>query len=785
MRQTNTHCAFSTEALPHALAWIVAALLCFLGPRICAAVDDDTASSDRPNVSTSVEIADVRVGIAGMYKLGHWTPVRVTVVTGEQPFSGELALTAPDGDGIPVHFVSALEVPAGGSSDSWHYVQFGRYASGLTVDLTRDGHNVARYKLPPGQMSAAAKALSSTQRWYVTLGRPIGIEQAAALPRDSASREAAASCVTPNAADLPDRWIGYAGVDAVAISTSEAGALEEMTPQQLAALELWVRLGGKLVLCCGMRGNEVLADGGRMQPLVPGRFDDVFPLERTAGLENYAGSTQRLDVVTPRSDEDARGDTLGVNEGPMVTRLTAIRGNVEAYEGSGPSDLPTIVRAPLGLGEVVFVAVDLDLLPLANWQGRARLVSKVLHETARRGANDEGSDTLGKVMQLGFDDIVGQLRNALDQFSNVKQIPFLVVAGLTLVYLATIGPLDYLLLRKVLRGRMHWTWLTFPLLVVLFCTLSVVLVVNSRGSRILVNQVELIDIDLTGDAAPFAAPTQSEQQRHPALARVTVWSNLYNPRTTSYDLSLEHPLLGSDDGPREMILSWQGFPSDSLGGMYSTADALLPDSSYTVHTDGLDARVADLPIQVASTKALLARGWAETDLPAAGQLRAGRQNDLLEGDLVNPLPVELTNCVLYFHNWAYLIEGTLAPGQRVVFDRQRLPRTRHWQLTQSRVLESKDVSTPWDPADNDVPRIVEMMMFHDAAGGRTYTNLSHRYQPYVDLSDQIYLGRAVLVGQAVSRETELLRDGQSLDENYERQWTFYRLVLNVTQASSS
>jgi hypothetical protein len=790
MRQTNSHRQFPTEALAHVLAGIAVALLCALPARHCTA--NATAASpggapDGKSVEISdvrVEIADVRVGIAGMYKLGHWTPIRVTVVAGEQPFSGEVVLTAPDGDGIPVDFVSALQIPAGGTSDSWHYVQFGRYESGLTTQLRRDGHSVARYEITPAQLSQTAKALSSTQRWYVTLGQPIGIEQAVALPRNSASREAAAHCITQNAAELPDRWLGYAGVDVVAISTSKPGALEALTPQQFAAIELWVRLGGKLVLCCGKRGNEVLADGSRILSLVPGRFDDVLPLERTAGLENYAGSTQRLDVVAPRSDEGG-GDTTRMEELPMVTRLIGVRGNVEAYEGSGPSDLPTIVRAPLGLGEVVFVAVDLDLPPLANWQGRTRLVSKVLRETTRRGSGDERSDTLGRVMQLGFDDIVGQLRTALDQFPHVKQIPFLVVAGLTLVYLTAIGPLDYLLLRKVLRGRMHWTWLTFPLLVVLFCTLAVFLVAGSRGSRILVNQVEIIDIDLTDDAAPLADSTQPERQRFPTLARVTVWSNLYNPRTATYDVSLEHPLLDAHGGPGEMVLTWQGFPSDSLGGMYSKADSLLPDSSYTVHTDGRDARVADLPVQVASTKALMARGWVETDLSAAGELRVGSQNDLLEGDLVNPLPVELSNCVLYFRNWAYLIEGTLAPGQRVVFDRRRMPRTRHWQLTQSRVLESKDVAQPWDPADNDIPRIVEMMMFHDAAGGRTYTNLSHRYQPFVDLSEQIDLGRAVLVGQAASREAELMRDGQSLDESYERHWTFYRLVLDVEQAPPS
>jgi hypothetical protein len=70
------------------------------------------------------------------------------------------------------------------------------------------------------------------------------------------------------------------------------------------------------------------------------------------------------------------------------------------------------------------------------------------------------------------------------------------------------------------------------------------------------------------------------------------------------------------------------------------------------------------------------------------------------------------------------------------------------RLTQRRIEQSKDVATPWEKDSTDVPRIVQMLMFHEAARGRNYTGLSHRYQPEIDLSESVRLGQAVLVGRA-------------------------------------
>jgi hypothetical protein len=85
-----------------------------------------------------------------------------------------------------------------------------------------------------------------------------------------------------------------------------------------------------------------------------------------------------------------------------------------------------------------------------------------------------------------------------------------------------------------------------------------------------------------------------------------------------------------------------------------------------------------------------------------------------------------------------------------------------------------------------VARILELMMFHAASGGRTYTGLVARHQSDVDLSSHLQTGRAILVGRTGRPAVRLLRDGRPIEDQpgaaTVQQWTFYRLVLPVARS---
>ncbi len=100
-----------------------------------------------------------------------------------------------------------------------------------------------------------------------------------------------------------------------------------------------------------------------------------------------------------------------------------------------------------------------------------------------------------------------------------------------------------------------------------------------------------------------------------------------------------------------------------------------------------------------------------------------------------------------FDNWAYVMDQPLGPGQTVDVGSNMRERTAVSYLTRRMREKDKGVNAPWNPLDPRMHRIADILMFFHAAGGSDYTGLSHGYQPFIDLSDQMKLQRAVLVGE--------------------------------------
>jgi len=221
-----------------------------------------------------------------------------------------------------------------------------------------------------------------------------------------------------------------------------------------------------------------------------------------------------------------------------------------------------------------------------------------------------------------------------------------------------------------------------------------------------------------------------------------------------------------------------------MGGLGSRQVALSAAEPYSIEPPGPQPAVKGLPVQVASSKSLSARWWSQTDLQPEARL-VENQFGVLTGDFRQPLAVELTDSLL-IHGEKLFRLGKLQPGQTVHLE-DFAALNLEARLTQRTVVMSKDVSTPWDRASTDVPRILLMMMFHDAARGSSYTGLTNRYQPYIDLTDQVHMGRAILCGRAASSFCHLsAADGHSLvDQDAIQSWTWCRVVLPVSPPESA
>ena len=761
------------------IRWLVAAFLTliFFPP---APVRAEPAEGSRP------EIVGIRIGFAGRYKTGLWTPVQITLGGVGELEDGRIRLVVSDSDGVPCAVSTPLPhpAPAGESaSDDGEksasddtakalvYTRFGRRQGKVTVELHSSGRVVAEEVFSASGSDGSADfspGLFSDQDLIVTVGTDsLGVEGVVGDTSLPPAQRPVVVRVT-DAGELPDRWYGYESVRMVIISTSDRSILSslEANVEQIGALEEWVRMGGRLIFCVGDNAPEVLA-AGRRAPLArfaPGGLREMRSLADARsfeafgrGLESYCGSLEPLPL--PRT---ADGKRLKF----QVPLLTDVNGLVEG----GDDGMPLVVRRAVGFGQIVFLAGDLDRAPLANWSDRPLLLRKLLDLPADESESLEGGSAL---VHFGYMDLAGQLRSALDRFAGIWQVPVSLVIGLIVVYLLAIGPGDYFLLRWMGR-RMELTWITFPAVVVLFCVGAYVLAHRSKGDLLRVNQVDLVDVDV-----------ESGQLRG------TSWANVFSPAMQRYDITFRPSTPdGTSPSESDVLVSWLGLPGKGLGGMDPSAAGLTGWDEGYEFSPQLDSLV-DVPVPIWATKSVTARWRSHTDVHPQSDLK--RSGQIPVGTVTNTLDFPLENCLLAYGNWAYDL-GTLEPGDSARLGPIAMRRELNSLLTgRKQVFDGEDDVgrervTPYDRESLDVAHILRAMIFFDAAGGRRYTGLSNSYQTFVDLSGLLKANRAVLIasigadrpsGELGGADLVVSPRGQPSPERQTRRDTIIRFVFPV------
>ncbi len=486
------------------------------------------------------EIAGIRVGIGDRCKVGLWTPVEITLLGGSESLTGTVTVTVPDGDGIPSRVLTPPNKPCqvlpGRQTSVLLYARIGQVTSELKVEYIV-GRRVAARKFMESSFKVDQDHFIyplEAQPLVVSIGpKATGIEDIPRLKEmDNEHRLVVARI--DDIDQLPTSWYGYEGVSAVVISTSQAELYRKLTPEgaRLDALEQWIRMGGRLVLCVGSRADEVLAQDSALKRFAPGRLEKIVTLGQTGALEIYCGGS----AAVPQEQD-------GGKTAIQAAKLADIRGIVEARE----ADLPLVIRTPCGLGQIVFLAADLDQGPLGKWSDRPLLLAKLLDLPA--GRSEEPPDNAA-LMHYRYTDLSGQLRSALDEFTGVRTIPFSFVALMIIFYILLIGPGDYFFLRKVVR-RMEWTWLSFPLIVLVVSAAAYLLAYYFKGNQLRVNQADLVDVDAAS-----------------GFVRGSTWLDIFSPRMESFNLSLQPRLPdGHSDANAQSWFAWLGLQGGALGGM--------------------------------------------------------------------------------------------------------------------------------------------------------------------------------------------------------------------------
>ncbi len=699
----------------------------------------------------------INIGFAGTAKLGHWVPV--TIATPGDIEAQQLEMAVIDGDESPVVYTQAANGRSADGQTTWQGIcRFGRRYGDLTATLVNEESQPV-FTQTVDLATSGAKLVSSTDHLTLLISDSQALENLLRSTLGANTRESDLHLVRiADVGLLPTTETGWQSVNRLIISSSSAKALAALPVSTWEAIQQWIGGGGSLVLIADPE-NLPLLNQTPLAKLFSPTLGRRKILDTSQVLERYVGGNRRRLI---NRNESGIPFVQWAEIKPGVSVLLADE------DGS-----PLVVQAAEGFGQIKMVTFDLELEVLKNWPGYGKLLEKIFlsdggNAEARSSQRKESLRAGSAVTHYGYNDIIGQLRVPLDDFSSVRFLDFTLIAVLIALYITCISLGDYFLLKRVLK-KMELTWITFPLLALLFCGIAWGIATATRPARLQINQMEIIDFDTNA-----------------TYSRGTAWVNIYSPFGQKVNVSVAPTTaLGLD--VTHGNVTWQGLPGDGLGGLETETTTGFKRTGYRQVSSGNglvddSLQIQQLPLQVSSTRSLVSRFKISNPPEISSQLKV--QRDRLSGTVKNPFEVTLFNGRVFFGNYVYLLQKPLPPGGVVYLDTDSNEKTIRTVLNRRSSKGSSDreigktQSRPWDPRDKSLTRIADVMMFYQAAGGENYTGLTHGYFPQIDHSHLLKLNRAVLVGQ-VESASSLQIDGKDVKELYDSSVTMVRVVLPV------
>jgi hypothetical protein len=378
--------------------------------------------------------------MGGVVRPGAWAAIRVHVANDGPPVTGEIRVSGgQDGDS---RYATPVELATGARQDHIIYAQPRWFGARLVVTLASGETTLAEQPL---EVTAVD---SSTVIVAVVAERPesiVGDVRTGASPQFGFAR-----VVTLQPENLPPRVEAWSAIDRLVWQDTDTSRL---SAEQLSAMRAWLGAGGRLVIVGGSTGSTGLGS-------LP---TEILPFRPT------------LTVDVPVSDLTSLLGTLPADATPVPSLAGILdRGSVLGRSG----DHVIAAQTGVGQGSVTIVGVDPGQRWLAGTPTAVTLWRRLLP-----GA------TSGIVNPLTIQDD-SQLVAALNNLPAVDLPDIGVLFGLLLLYILLIGPVNYVVLKRI--DRREWAWITMPALVLVFAVGAYAMGVGLKGTDVIVNQIGVV-----------------------------------------------------------------------------------------------------------------------------------------------------------------------------------------------------------------------------------------------------------------------------------------------------
>jgi hypothetical protein len=344
-----------------------------------------------------------------------------------------------------------------------------------------------------------------------------------------------------------------------------------------------------LIVAGGAGWQKTSAGLGELLPLQPA---NTITLDRAEALQSFANASTE----------------------PGSIILTTGAPTVDAQPVLAESGTPLILRRPHGYGEVYYVGFD--PAALAEWNGLSAMYRQIVDSDAQKPSWSYGIQDWGTAS------------NAAAMIPNLRLPPVSLICGFVALYMAAIGPVNYLMVRAFKRREL--AWITAPLLAIGFLVGAFLVGTLMRGADPALTRLALVQVWPTADRA-----------------RVTGVVGLYAPQRAAYEVKADQGLLlhpPYDDRPYG--------PDDT------TDWTVIGDAAQRVRVD----------MDVSEVKTLSAEGdMAAPPFEVQTEVVVDSRGARAAGQVTNHSDVTLLNAVLLGPAQAVEV-GTIQPGETVPID---------------------------------------------------------------------------------------------------------------------
>ena len=464
-------------------------------------------------------------GFDGYCRQDGWCPVYVVLSNEGTDVEGELRVSAPGTGSVgrpPDIYLRHVVLPAHSRKAYFLYVPYRARARQLDVQLVAGTRVLATQEL-------SLRNLDEEDRLYgIVSSNPSALN----FLSDVAPAGGQGAVAHLSLETLPPDPLGWEGLDVLVLNDVDTTALDA---DQRQALATWLSHGGHLIVGGGAGAAQTAAGVADLLPVTVQAVRTVDTLDGLGEVVNGPVATGPYPVAE-----------VSLREGQALIQQ---------------DDLILVARREVGAGTVDFLAFDAGLNPFTQWEHNAQLWRFIVEtETAHR-------------QRLAVRDSYSA-GNAIAAIPGLRPPSVLQILAFLLAYTVLIGPVNYLVLRKL--DRRELAWLTIPALVLGFTTCAYLTGFQIRGRAPILHRLAVVYVP---------------EETNTGCATELV--GLFSPQRARYDVQVQTAGIRS-------------IPGD---------DYSRPSPSMHVVEEAQTWTVTDLRVDVGGIQSFLVEGYVETTPP--------------------------------------------------------------------------------------------------------------------------------------------------------------------------